>query len=365
MSEQPISSREDATQLIHEKLRGEPPLENKPEPQVEAPAEEVTAEEPAESASQEDPTSAEAHEGESQEQPSDEEGADDEQLPNSFAELAEAYGKSPEELMAEFTVTRKVGGQVQEVTLAEALSEHQLSADYTAKTQELSAKRQEFDSQRQQFDAQMTERIGEVSDLISTLESTMNAPVNVEAFVDTDTGEFDMLGYERAKQHQANLNGLLGQARSQREQLFQYHMQEQQKSVATFKEEQNLLLTAKFPEFTDPVKSDVAKGEIKTALQSYGFSPQEVDGWMGGPSDHRYVLVARDAAKYRALKAGEKSVVKRLSAKPPVTKPGASQPRKSSGESERKDIRARLRKSKSKQSQKALAEDIVKNALGR
>ena len=364
MAETEILSREQAYEKVSQQLHGEP------EPKEEAQTAEVTetqeTAEPAEAETQEEQPSTETHEDESQEQTQETEDTEEEHLPSNWNELAEAYGKSPEELAAEFRITRKVNGHAEEVTLAEALRDHQLSADYSQKTAELAESKREFNAQKQQFESQMTEHMAQLSDRITALDGAINYEIEPEQFVDHETGEFDHLSYIRAKEQKDGLRGMLEQARAERENLFHYHTQQQQEAVDAYRKEQQQLLSMKIPEFASPEKAEAVKGEIKQALtQHYGFGPEEVTGWLNGPADHRYVQIARDAAAYRKMKSEQSTTTKKLSAKPKVVKPGASAPREKSDETKRKDLRAQLRKTRGKRDQKLLAEDIVKNALGR
>ena len=78
---------------------------------------------------------------------------------------------------------------------------------------------------------------------------------------------------------------------------------------------------AKVPTWRNAEKANQERGEIASALTSqYGFTSAEV----GTITDHRMLLVARDAAAYRKLLSNKDAKVKQARAAPATAKPGAS-----------------------------------------
>jgi hypothetical protein len=79
-------------------------------------------------------------------------------------------------------------------------------------------------------------------------------------------------------------------------------------------------LLARVPEWRNAEKATPEKQAIVRDLADhYGFTPDEI----GSLIDHRMLLVARDAAKYRELMRNKDQRVKQVRTAPPVVKPGA------------------------------------------
>lgn len=103
-----------------------------------------------------------------------------------------------------------------------------------------------------------------------------------------------------------------------KQQQFQAHFQQNaQRALAAETE----ALLAKVPAWRNPEKATQEKGEIASVLKAnYGFTDAEVQTL----SDHRMLLVARDAAAYRKLLANKDQRVKQARQAQPTAKPGAT-----------------------------------------
>ena len=136
----------------------------------------------------------------------------------------------------------------------------------------------------------------------------------------------DQLREQRAAAIQ-NFNG--------KQQQFQAHAQQATQKVLAAETE---ALLAKVPAWRNAEKATQEKGEIANALTShYGYTAQEVQLL----SDHRALLVARDAAAYRKLLANKDARVKQARAAPATAKPGATAPK--NGQAEFQKARGKLR----------------------
>ena len=121
-------------------------------------------------------------------------------------------------------------------------------------------------------------------------------------------------------------------------------------------------LLAKLPAWRNSDTAAKEQKEIASALSQYGFSQAEI----GGLIDHRMLLVAKDAAAYRALRNGAQEKVKQARAAPPVVKPGAAVPAaakaKASTQEVLKDIRKAGRQGNHK-AQEQLAQKLFDRAF--
>jgi len=85
--------------------------------------------------------------------------------------------------------------------------------------------------------------------------------------------------------------------------------------------EMNVLL-AKLPEWRNSEKAQAEKEQLKSYLANHGYTAPEIENVL----DHRFILLARDAYKYRQLQQGKNEKLNQARQAPPVTKPGAKQP---------------------------------------
>ena len=93
------------------------------------------------------------------------------------------------------------------------------------------------------------------------------------------------------------------------------------KQKQEFLNEQREILTQRIPEFADKAKaSEITSKIVKTGLDAYGFTEQE----LGGVMDARHIQVLYDAARYRELQA-VKAQPRKVEA-PKTVKPAARQP---------------------------------------
>lgn len=102
--------------------------------------------------------------------------------------------------------------------------------------------------------------------------------------------------YEQEAQAIANAKNALGQTFSQfQQQVVEYRKTRQKQEAAVLKD--------LVPEVRDAETRKVFFGEVLSSAKRYGFTEEEV----ANVADHRYFLMARDAAKYHALSDGVKT----------------------------------------------------------
>lgn len=119
-------------------------------------------------------------------------------------------------------------------------------------------------------------------------------------------------------------------------------------------------LFAKAPELRNPEKWTKTQQDVVKALADYGFTQAEIGSLM----DHRMLLVARDAAEMRALRASRQEGIKQVRQAPPVVKPGpaAADKSKTDARDSLKLIRQAGRKGDHK-AQEKLAEQLFNKAF--
>lgn len=136
------------------------------------------------------------------------------------------------------------------------------------------------------------------------------------------------------------LNRRLQEAESKRVQVAQQFTESQQRfQQEALKREREALFKA-IPDWRDDAKFQQARGRILAYMAERGFSEQEVGSLM----DHRALLVAYDAARFRESQKALKASAKQLGQKPAVAKPGAGASKAQIADEQTRALRQQLKK---------------------
>lgn len=249
--------------------------------------------------------------------------ADEIELPDTLDELAEAL-EIPVAKLQSIKIARKVDGKTELVTLAEAVEQHQLHADYQRKTRSLSEERKAFEAKR-------TEAQQALESKIRDLDSAIGAAVHIlqaEGLSDEALERLEQeKGFEAAYKARVQRDKKLAQLNhviQQKNAAMQQQAEQFEQQKHSFRAEQQEALYAARPALRDTQKML----EFETSLLSYmtesGYDRDDVLKWMAGPFDHRQVLIAEKAMKYDRLVAEgkKKGVVGEKAGR--VLKPGAA-----------------------------------------
>src|SRR6266550_1818537 len=191
----------------------------------------------------------------------------------------------------------KVDGEIQTVPLSELKRGYSREADYTRKTQALAREREAL---RSQLETEVQASVGAkareyeqgLTQIRQALEKINGEPNWVErrkvlppeeflkekADWEASKAELDQLRRHETEVAEQN-------QRAQAEQFQKYRRQEQDK------------LLAAVPEWADSEKAKAEQAKLVSVAKQYGFSEQEVLG----VTDHRAILLLRDAMRYREL----------------------------------------------------------------
>ena len=136
------------------------------------------------------------------------------------------------------------------------------------------------------------------------------------------------------------LNRRLQEAQTkQAETAKQFAESQQRFQQEALKREREALFKA-IPDWRDDAKFKQARGRILAYMAERGFSEQEVGSLM----DHRALLVAYDAARFRESQKALKASAKQLGQKPAVAKPGAGASKAQIADEQTKALRQQLKK---------------------
>ena len=233
----------------------------------------------------------------------------------------------------------------------------QKGRDYSQKTEAVARARDSIIAQAQQqaMAAQFQGQAWEDITAIRALDSRLDEYNKVDWATAFDTDPFNALKLkEQRDQLREQRNAKIAEFQAKRQQFEAGQAQAAQQRLAA---EQAALLN-KLPEWRNTEQATKEQREIANTLaQSYGFNEAEIAGLV----DHRMVMVARDAMKWRLLQAGKTAKVQQVRTAPPVVKPGAQQDKgKVEARSDLKQFREAGRKGEHR-----TQEQLLEKMLGR
>jgi len=222
----------------------------------------------------------------------------------------------------------KVDGQELEVTLDEALAGYSREADYTRKNQALAEERANWDAIKDQSLAKDREAIAAEREKYKAVlgiwetqfKDALGDNIDWNALRAQNPGEWSARMTERYD----TLNKL-NAVKAERERLdaeesYKKTAAQQQKLAA----EAQKLLTA-VPDWKSPEKYTSDMGKIRAYAQGLGWNDQELSE-LANQGGHRLLLMARDAAAYRALQNNKPVAQQKVEAAKPLQPGAATQP---------------------------------------
>ena len=240
----------------------------------------------------------------------------------------------------------KVNGQELEVTLDELKAGYSRDSDYRQKTHSLGMEKRDLESQKESLRQSYDARLAELNELIATADATVRQRQGSE--------DLQKL-YEEDPTTAAKLDFQLRQENRQLEEVKARARDAQAKQYEEFLATQKELAATKIPEFADPNKSDQFKINMRNSLRNYGFNDQEI----GSLADHRFLMVAKDAMSYQAIKDKRPIVAKKVANAPKVVKAGTAKSSTSSGREVIRNKIGKVRKSGSINDAQSAILDII------
>lgn len=261
---------------------------------------------------------AEAPEGQAEaqsEQPEDElqvsEGSDEDWQDE------EPEQESESEPDDEPTYSVKVAGEEKELTLSELKTLAQQGADYTKKTQQVAEQRKALevesvaiDQARQLRDA-YAERLQAMEQLLSAPEQSENLEYLKES---------DPIGYAVKVAEMSQQKEQLQAIQAERYRIAEQQQAEQQHALQGYIAQQAARLSEVLPEYSDPVKGEKLRSELRVFAKDIGFTDQE----LSMVRDSRQVLALHKAMLYDKLQKSKPDVNKRVNEANKTIKSGNS-----------------------------------------
>lgn len=292
------------------------------------------------------PETAEAEEAQPSEVEADaKDGGSDEEpfTVSSLAELMEHAGADVDS-MYDLTFPVTINGKKENVPLSQIKDSYRATQDATRFQEEAKAAREEAKRYAEQTNTTIKTQLAQAHALAQGLDQMYLAPfqqVDWNALRADDPAEYSARRQEYMDAQQAVQ--AKKQSVLQEIQAFQEKAKaEQAESVQQQLARERDALYEKWPEMGDEKKGDAARASVIDFLKKDGFTDDEI----GSVSDHRVLLMARDAMRFREqakqADVAKKKVVK-IGSK--VLTPGAAQSKAEGRRAAVDPLRQKLRKS--------------------
>lgn len=210
----------------------------------------------------------------------------------------------------------KVAGEEKELTLSELKSLAQQGADYTKKTQQVAEQRKALEAEVKAIDeAKYLRDI--YAQRLQAMEQLLNTPEQSEDL--EYLKESDPIGYAVRVAEKQQQREQLQAVQIERQRIAEQQQAEYAQQMQGYLAQQAEQLTKVLPEYSDPVKGEALRTDLRTfAKSSLGFTDDE----LSQVRDSRHVFALYKAMLYDKLQQAKPSVNKRVSEAPRTIKSG-------------------------------------------
>jgi len=273
-----------------------------------------------------------------------------------LSEIAEALEIEPDALLQKLKTRIKVGDDEREVSLSELRDTYATGSEAALHYEEMQRQRQTFESERAEYLQRRDAEIGQLGMMLQYVEQQLlgeHAKIDWPTLRQTDPAAFSAMKHEyndRYAQIQAIKEGLSAQIQQEaiaaRQQAFLGQREHLMSEVGKLREA--------IPEFADKQQAKALIQDIREYLSEHGYPEERINSI----TDHRDLLVIRDAMKYRELKAKRVDIANRVKGAPKLLKPGFSVPTNAKARASA-DKWARLRKTGRVEDAAAVLRDLI------
>lgn len=228
----------------------------------------------------------------------------------------EESDSEPEEQEEEQRFSVKVAGEDKELTLSELKSLAQQGADYTKKTQQVAEQRKALEAEARAIEEAKYLRDA-YAQRLQAMEQLLNSPEQNEDL--EYLKESDPIGYAVRVAEKQQQREQLQAVQAERQRIAEQQQAEYAQQMQGYLAQQAEQLSKVLPDYTDPVKGETLRSELRSfAKSSLGFSDEE----LSMVRDSRQVVALHKAMLYDKLQQAKPSVNKRVSEAPKTIKSG-------------------------------------------
>jgi hypothetical protein len=226
------------------------------------------------------------------------------------------YESDDQEEEQRFSV--KVAGEEKELTLSELKSLAQQGADYTKKTQQVAEQRKALEAEAKAIEEAKYLRDA-YAQRLQAMEQLLNSPEQTEDL--EYLKESDPIGYAVRVAEKQQQREQLQAVQLERQRIAEQQQAEYAQQMQGYLAQQAEQLAKVLPEYTDPVKGETLRSELRSfAKSNLGFSDEE----LSMVRDSRQVIALHKAMLYDKLQQAKPNVNKRVSEAPKTLKSGNS-----------------------------------------
>jgi hypothetical protein len=215
------------------------------------------------------------------------------------------------------TYSVKVAGEEKELTLSELKTLAQQGADYTKKTQQVAEQRKALEAESVAID-QARQLRDAYAERLQAMEQLLSAPEQSENL--EYLKESDPIGYAVRVAEISQQKEQLQAVQAERYRIAEQQQAEQQQALQGYIAQQAARLAEVLPEYSDPVKGEALRSELRTFAKDIGFTDQE----LSMVRDSRQVLALHKAMLYDKLQKSKPDVNKRVNEATKTIKSGNS-----------------------------------------
>lgn len=216
----------------------------------------------------------------------------------------------------EQTFVVKVAGEDKELTLSELKSLAQQGADYTKKTQQVAEQRKALEAEARAIEEAKYLRDA-YAQRLQAMEQLLNSPEQNEDL--EYLKESDPIGYAVRVAEKQQQREQLQAVQIERQRIAEQQQAEYAHQMQGYLAQQAEQLSKVLPDYTDPVKGEALRSELRSfAKSNLGFSDEE----LSMVRDSRQVIALHKAMLYDKLQQAKPSVNKRVSEAPKTIKSG-------------------------------------------
>lgn len=222
-----------------------------------------------------------------------------------------------EEVEEEQTFTVKAAGEEKEVTLDELKKSYQLGSDYTKKTQEIAEQRKVIETEAKAIIEARQVR-DEYSQKLQAVQQFLVGSNDSKEDL-AAMKENDPIGYAVKVAEMTEKKEQLQQVQAEQQRIAQQQQADRSAQMQRVVEQESQKLAQSLPEFSDKVKGEQIRNDIRSYGKSVGFTDEE----LSQVYDSRQVLTIHKAMMYDKLVKSKPGMKKKVSNAPKMVKGGA------------------------------------------
>ena len=246
----------------------------------------------------------------------------------------------------------KAAGEEKEVPLSELIKGYQLGADYTKKTTEVAEQRKLVEAERGAIEEAKYAR-DSYAQRLQAIDNFLTSQMPQEDL--HSLKENDPIGYAVKVAELSEKKEQLQAIRAEQARIAQEQQSDYARAMSDRVAQEASKLAQVLPEFSDPVKGDNFRKEIRNYGKTLGFTDEE----LSQVYDSRHVLTLQKAMMYDKLQKSKPAITKKVNEAPRMLRAGTSGGNKQSDAQKLTQQKTQLRNSGKVRDAAALFEQFL------